>query len=224
MSKAIEDLLFDVRAGNEWHMQFSERCALLYILDRIKPDISIEIGTFQCGSLAAIAAASQNVYTFDIDTIDHGSRFPNTRFITGDSAETLPKIIDDANNSSREINFILVDGSHSEEGVLRDLIECLRYRPKTRPTVVVMHDSANPAVRRGIEHAPWNESPYVHMLDLDFVPGMLYDRSDIMGQMWGGLAVAVMLPTPRDGHVAIHSTFAHSFAVLAEKSIYATAL
>ena len=222
MSVILENELFDITPGQDWHMQYSERVALLYILGRIKPDVSIEIGTFRCGSLGPISRASRNVYTFDIDPNQHRNRteFENVDFVTGNSAETLPPIIDALNASDREVQFILVDGSHEEEGVLADLVECLRYRPKTKPTVIMMHDSANPVVRKGILRAPWQTSKHVHALDLDFVPGMLYDRADIAGEIWGGLAVAVMMPELRDGDLSIYSTYEPSRRVLMQHSVY----
>ena len=170
----------------------------------------------------SIAAASRHVYTFDLDdrTLPELS---NVSFITGNSGETLPPIIDEINASEdREINFILIDGDHSEHGVKNDITNCLKYRPKKRSTIILMHDSSNPTVRKGIVDAPWADNPYVHGLDLDFVPGMLYDREDIKGQIWGGLAAAVILPEKRSGDFALLASFEPSRLVLLEKSIYAT--
>jgi hypothetical protein len=222
VSNVLDDLLFDLTPGQDWHMQRSERSALIHILTAIKPDVSIEIGTFRCGSLGPISRSSRNAYTFDIDANQHRakSQFPNVEFVTGDSAVTLPPVINKLNQSDRELEFILVDGSHEEDGVAADLAECLKYRPKKSPTVIVMHDSCNPAVRRGIGKAPWRDCPYVHQIDLDYIPGMLYDRHDIMGEIWGGLAVAVMLPEPRKGDVDLQSTFEPSRRVLMQHSVY----
>lgn len=219
MKSSLENALFDPSINQDWHMQFSERAALMYVLSRTTPDVSIEIGTFLGGSLRSIAAASQSVYTFDLDDRTLPG-YPNVSFIAGNSAATLPPIIEEINASEREINFILIDGDHSESGVRNDIANCLNYRPKHRATVILMHDSSNPAVRKGIIDAPWDASPHIHGVDLDFVPGMLYDREDIKGQIWGGLAAAVMLPEKRSGGVAVQSSFDHSLSVLMEKSIY----
>uniref|UniRef100_A0A9E8CSJ1 Class I SAM-dependent methyltransferase n=1 Tax=Bosea sp. NBC_00436 TaxID=2969620 RepID=A0A9E8CSJ1_9HYPH len=224
MTTVLENVLFDQKFNENWHMQLSERAGLLHTLNRIRPDVSLEIGTFLCGSLRPIAAMSRRVYTFDIDPNQHRSSalFPNVSFITGDSAKTLPLIIEKINASDEEVNFILVDGSHEEEGVRGDLTHCLRYKPKLRPTVILMHDSANPAVRAGILSAPWSDCPFVHGVDLDFVPGLLFDRADIKGQIWGGLAAAVMLPTPRSGPLEITSTFEPSRQALLKQSAYSS--
>ena len=42
----------------EWHMLPSERVALEYILRKLKPEVSIEIGTFKAGSLQVISRYS----------------------------------------------------------------------------------------------------------------------------------------------------------------------
>jgi hypothetical protein len=222
VTTVLEDVLFDSALNQNWHMQFSERAALLHVLSRVTPEVSLEIGTFQCGSLRPIAAASKHVFTFDIDENQHrvSPLFPNVTFVTGDSARTLPPIIDQLNAGEEEVNFILVDGSHEEAGVASDLLQCVRYIPKRRPTVILAHDSANPAVRAGMMNVPWDDFPHVHAVDLDFVPGMLYDRADIQGQIWGGLAAILLLPQKREASVSFTATFEPSRKALLEKSIY----
>ena len=217
MACTLENVLF--KHNDNWHMQFSERAAVYHIMSVLKPDVSLEIGTFMCGSLHPIAEASKSVYTFDIDDRRQDG-FENVDFIQGSSHETVPPIIASINTSDRDINFILVDGAHDTAGVHADLVNCLAYRPKNGPTIILMHDSANPDVRAGIKQVEWGAYPHVHMLDLDFVPGMLYDRSDIRGQIWGGLAVAVMLPEIRINPISLSSNFQHSLDVLMSRSVY----
>jgi hypothetical protein len=222
VASVLEDVLFDPMLNQDWHMQLSERAALMHVLSRVEPEVSIEIGTFRCGSLRPIAAASKRVFTFDIDENQHrvSPLFPNVKFVAGDSAVTLPPIIDELNAGEDDVNFILVDGSHEEAGVTSDLLQCARYIPKRRPTVILAHDSANPAVRAGIRNVAWNDFPHVHAVDLDFVPGMLYDRPDINGQIWGGLGLILLLPEEREGLVTVTQTFEPSRRAMLEKSIY----
>lgn len=222
MQSVLENIIFDPDLNQNWHMQLSERTALMHILAKLKPEVSIEIGTFQCGSLRPIASASKRVYTFDIDENQHriSPLFPNVTFVTGDSAATLPPVIDQLNASDEEVNFILVDGSHEKEGVTSDLLQCLRYIPKRGPTIILGHDSANPAVRAGMLAIQWDQYPHVHSVDIDFVSGMLYDRSDIYGQIWGGLAAITLLPEKRQGSVQISMPFEHSRQTLLGNSIY----
>lgn len=222
MTTLLENVLFDPRFAADWHMTLAERSALLQVLSHIQPEVSIEIGTFRGGSLRPISTYSKRVYTFDIDPNQHrmAPLFSNVEFITGDTRETLGPVIQALLNSNESLEFILVDGSHEEAGVKNDLIECLRYIPKKKPLVIVMHDSCNPIVRRGIVASPWEECPYVHALDLDFVPGMLYSRADIKNEIWGGLAVAILLPQVREGNVAVTANFEYSRLALLAESIY----
>jgi hypothetical protein len=223
MPSILEDILFEPTLNQNWHMVQGERTALLYTLDRIKSQSSIEIGTFLGGSLRPISHYSQKVYTFDIDQNQHLARelFPNVEFITGDTQQTLAQVISRINASPTEdVNFILIDGSHEENVVRSDITACLQYKPKRRPTVIFMHDSANPAVRRGIETAPWTQCPYIHALDLDFICGMLFDRADIKNQIWGGLAVAIMLPYHREAELQVSRSFEYTRQAMIAQSIY----
>ena len=43
---------------------------------------------------------------------------------------------------------------------------------------IAVHDSGNPECRRGISSASWASSPYVHSVELDFVPGQIIEHAD----------------------------------------------
>jgi hypothetical protein len=223
MSTLLEDILFDPTINQNWHMELSERVALMHVLSAVRPEISIEIGTFLRGSLRPIAAASKRVYTFDIDPNQHRDQaaFPNVTFVTGDSAVTLPPLIDELNAGDEDVSFILVDGSHEENGVRSDLSQCVRYIPKRKPTIILAHDSSNPSVRRGIASVEWGSFPHVHTVNFDFVPGLLFDRQDIKGQIWGGLAAILLMPEVRSGAVNFNASFQYSLSAMNQKSIYA---
>jgi len=218
----LDDAVFGVEFNQNWHMLPGERATLLYLLQKFATEVSIEIGTFRGGSLRPISAHSRKVFTFDIDASQHrmAPLFPTVEFITGDTAVTLEPIITSLNNSDDEVGFILIDGSHEEHGVMLDVANCLKYRPKTKPCVIVMHDSWNPPVRRGILAAPWEESVHAHALDLDFVPGVLHNRPDIAGQMWGGLGVAMLMPEPRSAPFHIQAYYQHSRETLLSHSVH----
>lgn len=216
MSSIFDTTLFSSAWDTDWHMQGGERTALLYLLSTMRPAISLEIGTFRGGSLRPIAHFSRKTYTFDIDPRQHriAPDFPTVEFIAGDTAVTLPPVIEGITRGPLELNFVLVDGSHETAGVRHDIECCLRYVPRSSPCVIVMHDSANPAVREGILSAPWQDCPYAHALDVDFVPGALYERADIRDQLWGGIAVGLLLPTRRTGALDLRGNFAYALATI----------
>jgi hypothetical protein len=86
-----------------------------------------------------------------------------------------------------------------------DIENLLRFRPAACPLYVLLHDSFNPNCRAGIAEADWAGSPYVHHVELDFVPGVFHQRADLHRQMWGGFALAVLRPEPRPGELQVAS-------------------
>lgn len=178
---------------NEWHMENAERMALIYLLSRIKPSVSLEIGTFRGGSLAPIADFSEFVFTCDLVSPSRSlmDSYQNVEFVVGDSRVTLPPLTESLNNDRRQVNFVLIDGNHSTDAVLADLSNVLRLEVQTEMWVL-FHDAFNPAVRHAINSYDWSSDPRVRYLDLDFVPGIFHKREDIYRQMWGGLALAYL--------------------------------
>lgn len=212
MPTTFDSTIFSPAWDTDWHMQGGERAAVLYLLGMLRPRVSIEIGTFRAGSLRPIAHHSGKTYTFDIDPAQHriAPLFPTVEFVTGDTAVTLQPIIDAISRRGDDLGFVLVDGSHETAGVRHDIDACLRYVPRTGPCVIAMHDSSNPAVRAGILAAGWQDCPHVHALDVDFVPGLLHGRRDIRNQLWGGIAVGLLLPERRSGPLDLRTSFAHT--------------
>lgn len=66
-----------------------------------------------------------------------------------------------------------------------------------------MHDTMNSVVRRGLRSADWANCPYVHHVELDFVPGGVSSQPGFEGQLWDGFALAILEPTPRVGDLRI---------------------
>jgi hypothetical protein len=57
--------------------------------------------------------------------------------------------------------------------------------------VIVMHDSMNEEVRRGLEAVDYDAYSKVRFVHLDCVSGFLYN-APLEGELWGGLAVVVV--------------------------------
>jgi len=202
MSDLISKYLFGDYFSQDWHMQPGERAGLLYILQNIKPKLSIEIGTFKAGSLRPISKFSDKAISFDIAPSHHlmTPELSNVEFVTGDTAITLPPQIEKINsNHESDLEFILIDGSHEAQGVISDINNCLCYKPKRSPCFILLHDTANPGVRHGVMSAAWLECDHFHGLDVDYVPGQLYSRPDIKNEIWGGGA-GPCHSSPRNSH------------------------
>ena len=115
--------------------------------------------------------------------------------LIGDSSKLVPTLIERLHKSGEGWDFALVDGDHSSEGVRKDLNAVLEKRPLRRAWIA-MHDSFNPDCRKGIKEANWN-NPWVHVVDVDFVPGNLQSRPSIGNEMWGGISLAEVRPEDR---------------------------
>ena len=67
----------------------------------------------------------------------------------------------------------------------------------------MFHDSFNPLCRKGIKQANYNNSPYAHYVEVDFISG-IFSPAKLFRQMWGGLALVVLKPTKRIGKIEIN--------------------
>jgi glycosyltransferase involved in cell wall biosynthesis len=200
-----EEILYPSCLCENWQMNHSERMALTTLLSRHIPYCSIEIGTYKGGSLSLISQFSKMAFSIDIDPMvpEKFCFFKNVTFLKGFSKVSLPLLLKSLDYEQVPVDFILIDGDHSAEGVRNDLNLVLSYIPK-KPLFLMMHDSFNPECRRGMLEADWNKCPYVQWVDLDFVPGRLIENgSTADGEMWGGLALAYLTPTIKDGQLII---------------------
>jgi hypothetical protein len=137
-----------------------------------------------------------------------GSHFRNVEFYTGDSRELLPSVLKRIQENQEPLGFVLIDGDHSTTGVKSDVNSVLRYTP-VRPLYVVFHDSFHPRSRRGLLAADWEHCPYLHYVEIDFVPGVFhYEAYDTAKprSMYGGLALALLLPEKRTDELTVHQS------------------
>lgn len=212
------------RTHDDWWMTDAERLALSALLADLRPECAIEVGVYRAGSLAVLARYSKKVYALDIDPeceARFASEFPNVQFVTGDAKDTLPRVLEQISAANERLGFVLIDADHSREGVRRDIESVLRFKP-TRPLYLLMHDSFNPECRRGMKEAAWAESPHVHLVELDFVPGRFVteEEPNSDGEMWCGFALAVLLPERRTGPLVIHENESRLFESALRRSIY----
>lgn len=208
-----------------WQMTRCEKLAFHSLLEVAQAEVAIEIGTYQGGSLQVIAQHAQKVYSLDIspDCKEKlGPRFPNVEFLVGDSKQLIAGVLDQIQRTRLPLGFVLIDGDHTTAGVRGDVNAILRHVP-TRPVYIVFHDSFHPACREGILQAEWQECPFVHFVEVDFIPGVFhhqkFDTAEA-GSMYGGLAVALMLPERRSEPLVIHRSQQGLFDVVYEHSCH----
>lgn len=177
-------------ASERWQMTFGERAALEGLVAAAKPQLAIEVGTAQGGSLECIAAHSAEVHSFDL--VEPSKEVPpNVTHHPGDSRETLPRVLGELADAGRTVEFALLDGEHTAAGMRADL-ECVLASPAVDFALVVVHDTMNEEVRSGVRAAGLEANPRVVYADLDLVPGYAARTGRFAGELWGGLGLVVV--------------------------------
>ncbi|MEX0641083.1 MAG: class I SAM-dependent methyltransferase [Pirellulales bacterium] len=214
--------LVGVDTSVEWMMESGEQLALLALAQGLRPQCTIEVGSHCGGSMQIFSRYSQRVISCDIDPtcpVRLGPVYPNVEFVTGPSHETLPRLLDRLQREQVAVGLMLIDGDHSLEGVQGDIHALIGYRPITT-MYVVMHDSFNPSARKGIRTARWHENPYVHSVELDFIPGMMHKGGKFHREMWGGFALAQLRPEARTGPLTISARKEHFYRTVWGHSVH----
>ena len=213
----LDEILYPNVPTANWQMLLSERMALTGLLSRLRPHRALEVGVYYGGSLSLIAQFCDRVWALDIDP-EVAHRFhipPNVDLRIGEPTSLLGNTLDELNAAGEALNFILIDADHSADGVRRDIETIMgRSAPPREAMFIVVHDSGNPECRRGICSASWASSPYVHSVELDFVPGQIIEHAirDDRSEVWGGLALAYLNPRPRTGELLISASSAATVA------------
>jgi hypothetical protein len=171
----------------EPQMSGGERAALEGVLSELRPQLAIEIGTAEGATLGRIAAHAAEVHSFDLfePALDSG-RLANVVLHTGDSHELLPRVLAQLVDAGRDVDFVLVDGDHSADGVRRDLEDLLASAALTKTTILI-HDTSNPTVRRGLDAIDYASHAKVAEVDLDWLAGYIFTNPHFGHELWGGL-------------------------------------
>jgi|LauGreDrversion4_2_1035121.scaffolds.fasta_scaffold23437_4 hypothetical protein len=189
-----------------WEMSAAEQFVLAGVLERLRPEVALEIGTFQGGSLQVLSRFAGTVFSIDSDPRVQerlAPLFPGVRFHIGPSRDMIPAAFARMRDSGMRLGFALVDGDHSAAGVRDDVELILRLAPADALHILI-HDSYNPDCRRGLRAVRWEEFPEVRLVDLDFVPGGFHSRARggaFARSMWGGFARIETLPGRREGSI-----------------------
>jgi hypothetical protein len=175
-----------------WQMSPGERAALEGLLCHIKPDLAVEIGTAEGGSLRSVAKYSSHVHSFDLVAPPITmNELTNVTVHTGDSHVLLPQVLAELAQDGRNVDFALVDGDHTADGVERDIRDLLASKA-VASTVIVAHDTMNDEVRAGLSRIEASAEPKIAYYDLEFLPGRLHHGGNLHHQLWGGLGVMVV--------------------------------
>ncbi len=173
-----------------WQMSLGERAAVEGVLTQLKPALAIEIGSMQGASLRRIAHHAHEVHSFDLNPPTLAVP-DNVTLHTGDSHELLPRFLGELAQQERNVDFVMVDGDHSAAGVRRDLEDLLNSEATGR-TLILIHDTTNEEVRRGLDAVHFDAWPKVRYVELDWVPGQLFSEENLRDELWTGLGLALV--------------------------------
>jgi len=177
-------------ADTVWQMSLGERAAVEGVLAQLKPELAIEIGSAEGACLRRIAAHAGEVHSFDL-VAPVGEPPDNVTLHTGDSHELLPAFLARLADQSKTVDFVLVDGDHTPEGVRRDVEDLLDCTALAQ-TVILIHDTANERVRRGLDAVRFAAWPKVAHVELDWIPGQLFAEPALRNELWYGLGLVVL--------------------------------
>jgi len=186
---------FPINPNIEWQMSRAEKYCLIHLLENLKPEYSIEIGTYKGGSLQVLSKFSKKVYSIDIDSEPKHTlknQFDNVIFKVGKSHDIIKNVIEDIESKNGKLNFILVDGDHSKDGVKKDL-ECILSCNLKHPLTVILHDSFNPQCRSGMKSINYKKYNFIEHIDLDYIHGCFSPNTNHR-EMWGGFAIIKINP------------------------------
>jgi hypothetical protein len=173
-----------------WQMSRGERAAVEGVLSQLGPSLAIEIGSMEGAALQRIAAHAGEVHSFDLSP--PSLPLPaNVTVHTGDSHELLAPFLAELEAQGRNVDFVIVDGDHSPDGVRRDIEDLLNSRAVAR-SVILIHDTANEGVRSGIDAVRFAAWPKVVHVELDWIPGQLFAEPALRDELWYGLGLVLV--------------------------------
>lgn len=210
-----------------WQMTRWEKHTFHSLVSLRRPEVAIEIGNAYGGSLQVLSKYCKKVYAIDFQESVHENLRKvcgaNIEYCTGDSQIVLPQVLQKIKQSGESLEFVFIDGNHSESGVRADINHLLDHVHPLNELIVVMHDSYNPVCRKGILSGKWRECSKVHWLDIDFIPGNYYetklDACDTKS-MWNGFALAVLKPELRIDELEIRQSLRPTYNLLFQHSRY----
>lgn len=186
---------FQIKEELVWQMSRSEKYALISLLELIRPNASLEIGTYRGGSLQVISHFSKKVYSIDISPEPKKSlsnKFNNVEFLVEPSSAAINKVFKVAEEKGERIEFVLIDGDHSRKGVYSDLKAVLDYPHKSK-IMILLHDSYNPQCRKGMLDIDFKKYQHIEYAEIDYITGSFWHNGNNR-EMWGGLALIKVNP------------------------------
>jgi hypothetical protein len=173
-----------------WQMSLGERAAVEGVLAQLRPSVAIEIGSADGACLRRIASHADEAHSFDLQP--PSVELPgNVTLHRGDSHALLAPFLAELAERERNVDFVMVDGDHTPEGVRQDIEDLLDSAAVAR-TVILIHDIANQRVRRGVDAVRFAAWPKVSHVELDWIPGQLFAEPALHNELWYGIGLVIV--------------------------------
>ena len=146
--RVVEDAPVALMREADTQMSFGERAAVEGLLGQLRPGLAVEIGWRRAAAYAGSALTRPRSTPSTSRTSLLGEVPANATLHTGPSAQLLPGLLESSASDGRTVDFALVDGDTSLEGVAGDL-EALLGSPAARRTAILVHDTSMPRCAPG---------------------------------------------------------------------------
>jgi Methyltransferase domain len=173
---------FEAMVINEAEMSSAEWIMIAASAMAIRPKVAVDVGTFLGGSSRSLRHFVEHVVTIDCDAERAAGveGIDGIEFRHGWSWEVLPQVLDEYRG---DIGLVIVDASHEFDDIQRDIGALLDWQP-ARGVAVVIHDTAMPRCRAGLQAIDWPSGRWLHGVALDWVPAPPGSEVGGLGFLW----------------------------------------
>jgi hypothetical protein len=163
-------------ANPNWLMSYREKLAIIGLLQCLKPKKVIEFGYHRGGATKWLSQFAEKLISVDVNEFvsEASKKYSNVEPWKCTTEEAIKKI----KVENLSFDLAIIDADHSKKAVANDVSGIIPHAE-----VILMHDSFNPACRRGMLDALKSQNS--HAFYLDFMPSILKEDG-----LWGGFAIA----------------------------------
>ena len=164
-----------------------ELAALAGFLSQVRPQVALTIGAMASGALAMIADQAAEVHAFEAGAIaTHRDVPPNVEVHSGQRG--VHGFLAAMSARGASIGLVFIDGGQVTETLPRT-VESVLSSAAVDSGLVLVHGSANDAVRAGLEGVAYRGVAHA---DLDCLAGRVQAQGPLAGELVGGLALMVV--------------------------------
>jgi predicted O-methyltransferase YrrM len=174
--------LVELAIANKAQQKPKEFYQLLKTLNEMgSHKIAVEIGSYDGGCLHAYIKLFEKVISIDLES---RSRLPEVDYIIGDSKKTLTSLKEIIGGKNTKIDFLMIDGDHTYNGVKADFE--LYSKLVRKGGVIAFHDIIDSPLHRELfcrVDLFWNEIKK----DDRYIAHEIIDGND-----WGGIGYLIV--------------------------------